>query len=83
MYIIMSYLHSEMQHVTENYVKQLERRLDYVKEMEQRMNGVFLPKYGTDEYEQPPNIYTVPQEIKGGNEVPYLPFAVKIGPLTR
>ncbi|XP_066335066.1 UPF0481 protein At3g47200-like [Miscanthus floridulus] len=47
------------------------------------MNGVLLPKYGTDESEQPPTIYTVPQEIKGGNEDAYLPFAVKIGPLTR
>ncbi|OQU82953.1 UPF0481 protein At3g47200 [Sorghum bicolor] len=53
---------------------------DYVKHVEMRLQSVLLPKYVTDESEQPPTIYKVPQEIKGGNEDAYLPFAVEIGP---
>lgn len=55
---------------------------DYVKHMAERINSVLLPKYGSDESEQPPTIYRVPQKIKSGNEDAYLPFAVKIGPFT-
>ncbi|CAN6373002.1 unnamed protein product [Urochloa humidicola] len=55
---------------------------DYVKHVAERINRVLLPKYGSDESEQPPTIYRVPQEIKSGYEDAYLPFAVKIGPLT-
>ncbi|CAL4979646.1 unnamed protein product [Urochloa decumbens] len=68
----MSSFHSEDDHAIE----------DYVKHMAERINRVLLPKYGSDESEQPPTIYKVPQEIKSGNEDAYLPFAVKIGPLT-
>ncbi|CAL4980753.1 unnamed protein product [Urochloa decumbens] len=61
------------QHVSEEYVKRVEIR----------MNRVVLPKYGGSESEQPPTIYKVPAEMKFGNEEAFHPAVVEIGPFDR